>query len=158
VRVSDILSRLGISLGTPNSITLDQNAANWRAQWTRVLDGYPVPSDGTLVLTMPDGSFEAYGYSETPNAPAPATPISQAAAIAKAGRCQNVANGTNGLTETCTVAMEWHAGQPSQGQTPLLRLCWRIADSWNDTDQNSGGGAVWVDAGTGEVVDSAAIS
>jgi hypothetical protein len=88
----------------------------------------------------------------------PATLISQAAATAKAGRCHNIANGTNGLTETCTVALEWHAPQPTQGQTPLLRLCWRIADSWNDNDQNSGGAAVWVDAGTGEVVDASATS
>jgi hypothetical protein len=157
-RVADILSRLGFSLGTPDSSMLDGDSADWRAQWTRVLDGYPVPGDGTLVLILPDGTFESYSYSETANAPVPTALISQAAAVAKAGRCNNIANGTNGLTETCTVALEWHAPRPVEGQTSLLQLCWRIADSWNDNDQNYGGGVIWFDAGTGDVVDSAAIS
>ena len=158
VRVADIVDRLGTGLGAPDSLMLDYNSADWRAQWTRVLDGYPVPADGTLILMLPDGTFESYSYSETPNSPVPATLISQAAALAKVGRCNNIANGTNGLTETCTVSLEWHAGRPSEGQTSLLQLCWRVADSWMDNDQNSGGGAIWFDAGTGDVVDSTAIS
>jgi hypothetical protein len=158
-RVADVLSRLGISLGAPTTMTYeDYGGPDWRAHWDRILDGFPVPSDGTLVIILPDGTFQAYGYSQAPNAPAPARRISQAQAVAKAGRCVNMANGSNGRDETCTVALEWHKPMPSGGQERLLQLCWRISTSWSDNDQNYGGGVVWVDAGTGAIVDSAAIS
>jgi hypothetical protein len=158
-RVADILSRLGITLGAPTSFLRENGASDdWRAHWDRTLDGFPVPSDGTLVVIRPDGVFEAYGYAEAPNAPAPATRISQSQAVAKAGRCVNMANGSNGRDETCTVALEWHAPMPSGGQERLLQLCWRISTSWSDNDQNYGGGRVWIDAGTGEVLDSDAIA
>jgi hypothetical protein len=158
-RVADVLSRLGITLGAPTSFLRENvGSDDWRAHWDRTLDGFPVPSDGTLVVIWPDGAFEAYGYAEAPNAPAPATRISQSQAVAKAGRCVNMANGSNGRDETCTVALEWHKPMPSGGQERLLQLCWRISTSWSDNDQNYGGGVVWVDAGTGAIVDSAAIS
>jgi len=158
VRLADIMSRLGTSLGAPTSLLYeDYSTPDWRAQWSRILDGFPVPSDGTAVIIQPDGTFQSFVYSETPNAPAPAHRITQAQAIAKAGRCVNIANGSNGRVETCTVGLEWHKPFQQQGH-PLLRLCWRVSTSWNDDDQNYGGGAVWLDAGTGEVIDQAAIS
>jgi hypothetical protein len=158
-RVADVLSRLGITLGAPTSFLWENvSSDDWRAHWDRTLDGFPVPSDGTMVVIRPDGVFEAYGYAEAPNAPAPATRISQSQAVAKAGRCRNIPNGPNGLVETCTVSLEWHTPQPAQEQGSLLRLCWTISTFWDDNDQNYGGGRVWLDAGTGEVLDSTAIA
>jgi hypothetical protein len=158
-RVADVLSRLGITLGAPTSFLRENGASDdWRAHWDRTLDGFPVPSDGTLVVIRPDGAFEAYGYAEAPNAPAPATRISQSQAVAKAGRCRNIPSGSNGLVETCAVSLEWHTPQPAQERGSLLRLCWKIATAWDDNDQNYGGGQVWLDAGTGEVLDSGSIT
>jgi hypothetical protein len=157
-RVADILARLGISLGAPTSIFYDDSNLDWRAHWDRVLDGFPVPSDGTMVIIQADGTFQSYGYSQAPNAPAPAHRISQVQAVAKAGRCRNIPSGPNGLVETCTAGLEWHMPGLAQGEGRLLRLCWRISFAWDDNDQNYGGGALWIDAGTGEVVDSTAIA
>jgi hypothetical protein len=123
-----------------------------------MLDGFPVPSDGTVVLIRSDGAFESYGYTAAPNAPAPVTRISQAQAVATAGRCRNITDGPNKLNESCSVTLEWHAPQSAQGDAALLQLCWRIATAWTDGDQNYGGGSLWLDAGTGEQVDSAAIA
>ena len=81
-----------------------------------------------LDFIQPDGTFQSFVYSETPNAPAPAHRITQAQAIAKAGRCVNIANGSNGRVETCTVGLEWHKPFQQQGH-PLLRLCWRVSTS-----------------------------
>jgi hypothetical protein len=159
IRVADVLSRLGITLGAPTSFLRENvGSDDWRAHWDRTLDGFPVPSDGTLVVIWPDGAFEAYGYAEAPNAPAPATRISQSQAVAKAGRCRNIPSGSNGLVETCTVSLEWHTPHAAQEQGSLLRLCWKIATFWDDNDQNSGGVQVWIDAGTGEVLDSGSIA
>jgi hypothetical protein len=155
-RVGAILDMLGVNLGAPTDISYeDAGSVDWRAFWSRLLDGFPVPRDGTIVIIRPDGAFQSYSYTEAPNAPAPATRITKAQAVAKMGRCRNITNGPNGLIESCTAALEWHASQAEQGS--LLRLCWRISTAWNDNDQNYGGAALWLDAGTGEIVDSAAI-
>ncbi|HEX7492524.1 MAG TPA: hypothetical protein VF337_12555 [Candidatus Limnocylindrales bacterium] len=156
-RVGDVLNRLGVNLGAPTEISyVGAGSVDWRAHWSRMLDGFPVPSDGTIVIIMQDGAFQSYSYTEAPSAPAPTTRITQAQAVAKTGRCRNITNGPNGLIESCTVNLEWHASQAEQSS--LLQLCWRITTAWNDNDQNQGGAALWLDAGTGEVVDSASIS
>jgi hypothetical protein len=60
--------------------------------------------------------------------------MSWSSAVARPGNATRRQR-TNGLTETRTVDLEW-----------------------NDNDQTYGAGVIWFDAGTDDVVDSAAIS
>lgn len=153
-RVKQALTSLGVSLGAPDSL-VDYNSAGWKAQWDRRIDGIRAAGDGTWVSITADGGFAAYGYSESPTAPKPARTITKAQALAKAPYCKN---GTeNGKTGTCTIDMVWHAPYV-EGQKPPLRLCWYLQYSWTDIDEDSGAVGVWLDAGTGEEVDSRATS
>ena len=157
---AEVLAELGVTtLGKADSAEYDgAGSYTWRMQWVRTLDAYPVPADGTSVSVTAAGAFEAYSLRETPNAPLPSHLLTKAQALAKAGRCANVAHGPNGFVETCTVGLEWHAPASDVVAGSLLQLCWKIADTYTDNDQNSGGSELWLDAGTGEEVDGAAIS
>lgn len=153
LRVADYLARLGIVLGAPDSVAYQDLGPDWEAQWNRDVGGVPVPSDGTKVVIGPDGTFVSYFYAETPVAPAPASMISQAAALAKAPFCRNSSGGPNGLVETCAAKLEWHA--PALTPGARLQLCWRIEYTRKDNDE-SRASLLWLDAGTGETVDGAA--
>lgn len=150
VRVADYLTRLGVTLGGPDLFYQDPEMS-WRAHWNRKIDGVPAPQDGTLMTIASDGTFMSYRYLETGTAPAPATTISQAQALAKFPTCKNSTGGANGKVETCSAKLEWHANQATQGAP--LRLCWRIDYAWHDNAGIEGASALWVDAGTGETVE-----
>jgi hypothetical protein len=149
----DYLTRLGIALGAPDSLAYQAAGPYWEALWNRDVGGVPVPSDGTRVVMDPDGAFVSYLYTETPVAPAPASTISEAAALAKTPFCRNSSGGPNGLVETCAAKLEWHA--PALTPGARLQLCWRIDYTRKDNDE-SRASMVWLDAGTGETVDGAA--
>lgn len=150
-RVQQALTALGLSLGTPDSFGYTDSASQWKALWDRRIGGVPVSGDGTWVVITSDGDFAAYGYSESPTAPMPASTISKAQALAKAPWCKN--GKQNSRTGTCTIELEWHAPYTEEPKPPL-RLCWKIQYSWTDGEEG-GATVVWLDGGTGAEVDSA---
>jgi len=156
-RVAQILTALGLTLPVPDLLAYDVNVPEWTAEWPRKIDGVPAFQDGTAVSVTPDGEFISYRYTESATAPKPAHLLTEAQAKAKYPSCKNSSNGAGGKTETCTATLVWYRPGLASPDEPL-RLCWVVKYSWSDGDQGSGGGAVYVDAGTGEVIDSAATS
>jgi hypothetical protein len=150
-RLSDYMSRLGVAPGPPDSIFSDPTTAGWRAQWYRRIGGIAAPSDGYLMSVAGDGAFLAYRYFESETKPAPATTISESKALSQFPRCRNGKGGPNGLVETCTIKLEWHA--PAMTPGAPLQLCWRIDYTRRDSDGSSAS-VLWLDAGTGEQVDA----
>jgi hypothetical protein len=47
----------------------------WEATWSRTLDGYPVPADGTRVCLFPGGQLQSASVVASPNRPAPSATI-----------------------------------------------------------------------------------
>lgn len=151
LKAGGYLSDLGFTLGTPDVFAPDPEMA-WLAQWYRRIDGVPAPRDGWRMTLAPNGTFLSSTYSETPAASAPAKTISQAEALARFPMCKSGTGGPNGKVETCTAALEWFAKTDGVPQ----RLCWRMDYRWHDNAGGSAHSAMWVDAGTGETVDTAA--
>ena len=152
-RLTDYRTRLGLVVAPPNSLVPDPATEGWRAQWDRLIGGVPVSSDGTLVAIGADGAFLSYRFVESQTAPAPAKTLSQAKALSLFPRCRNSTGGPNGLIETCTATLEWHAPQMITGAP--LQLCWRMDYARRDNDGTIAG-VIWLDAGTGQQVDAAA--
>jgi len=152
-RLADYRTRLGLVVAPPNSLVPDPTTQGWRAQWDRLIGGVPVSSDGTLMAIGADGAFLSYRFVESQTAPAPAKTLSQVEALSLFPRCRNSTGGPNGLIETCTATLEWHAPQMITGAP--LQLCWRMDYVRRDNDGTSAG-VMWLDAGTGQQVDAAA--
>jgi hypothetical protein len=153
LKAASYLRDLGVTLGTPDTFVRDPELA-WLAQWYRRIDGVPVPKDGWRMTLAPNGAFLSYNYSETPTAPAPASTISEAQALARFPGCKNSTGGPNGKVETCSAALEWFAKSGTDGALP--RLCWRMDYRWHDNTVDPVHSAMWLDAGTGGTVDAAA--
>jgi hypothetical protein len=152
-RLADFRTRLGLVVAPPNSLVQDPTTEGWLAQWDRLIGGVPVSNDGMLMAIGADGAFLSYRYVESETAPAPAKTLSKAKALSLFPRCRNSTGGPNGLIETCTATLEWHAPQMTTGAP--LQLCWRIDYLRRDNDGTSAG-VLWLDAGTGQQVDAAA--
>jgi hypothetical protein len=153
-RVQGVLTALGVSPGAPDSFVYLGGGveAEWRARWDRRIDGIRAVGDGTWVNITGAGVFEAYGYVETPILSRPATTITEAQALARFPWCKSSTK--SGRTEICTVELVWYGPGVAEGQRPPLRLCWQVQLAWTDGEE-SGATVVWLDAGTGEEVDSA---
>lgn len=152
-RLADYRTRLGLVVAPPDSLVPDPTTGGWRGHWDRLIGGIQVPSDGTLMAIGADGAFLSYRYVESETSPTPAKTLSKAKALSLFPRCRNSTGGPNGLVETCTINLEWHA--PAMTPRAPLQLCWRIDYSRVDND-GSQASALWLDAGTGEQVDAAA--
>lgn len=156
-RATQILTALGATLPAPDSLAYDETVPGWAAEWSRMIDGVPAPTDGTKILLTPDGQFISYWHAESLLAPKPAQPLTEAKARAKYPTCKNSSNGVNGKTETCTVKLVWYRATTTSPDEPV-RLCWEVKYSWSDNQQGFGGTVEYIDAGTGEVIDAAAVS
>jgi hypothetical protein len=152
-RVTHILAALSVVLPAPDSLTYEDNAPDWTAQWSRAIDGIPAPGDGTKIMLTPDGLFLSYWHSESAAAPKPAHPLTEAQAKAKFLSCKNSSKGAGGKPETCTVKLVWYRSMSVSPDQPL-RLFWQVQHSWWDKNQGGSAGTNgYVDAATGEVLD-----
>jgi hypothetical protein len=146
---------LGLSLGSPETLTYDGSAGDWEADWPRKIDGVMARGDGTAIALLPDGSFNSYRYSESATAPRPASLLSEAQARAAFKTCRSSTAGA-AKSETCTAQLVWlrpATASPDQS----LQLCWEVAYAWKQGDQ-VGASYQDLDAGTGAIVDSGATS
>ena len=155
-RVTQILTALVASLPAPDSLAYEDTAPDWVADWTRMIDGVAAQQDGTKVVLTPDGQFVSYWHAESSLAPKPAQPLTEAQATAKYPSCKDSSNGPNGKTETCFATQIWYRPASEANDQPL-RLTWEIRYNWSDANQGRGGGVMYIDAGTGEIMGSAAI-
>lgn len=151
-RVSETLARLGLSLGAPDSLIY---GSDWSAEWSRKIDGVPALGDGTSLHLAPDGSFGSYRFAESATAPKPATLLSKTQALSKFPTCRNSAAGA-AKTETCTTQLVWVRPVVAWPDDPL-RLCWELKYHWTK-GEGFGGSVEYLDAGTGDLVDSMAES
>ncbi len=149
--IADYRTRLGLVVAPPDSLAPDPATEGWWAQWYRQIGGIAAPSDGTLMAIDAAGDFLSYRYIESAVKSAPVKTISQAKALSQFPRCRNSTGGANGLVETCSVKLEWHAPATTPGAP--LQLCWRIDYSRKDKDEFQAS-ILWLDAGTGEQVDA----
>jgi len=156
-RITQVLTALGATLPAPDSLVYEDTVADWAAEWSRTIDGVAAPQDGTKVVLTPDGQFVSYWHAESTLASKPAQPLTKAQAIAKYPTCKNSSNGANGKTEKCTVELVWYRATTMSPDEPI-RLCWELKYQWSDNNQGRGGTVGYIDAGTGDVVDAAAIS
>lgn len=146
---------LGLSLGSPETLTYDGSAGDWEADWTRKIDGVTARGDGSAIVLLPDGTFNSYRYSESATAPKPATLLPEAQARAAFQTCRTSAAGA-AKSETCTAQLVWLRPVTASPDQPL-QLCWEVTYTWKQGDQGS---ATYqdFDAGTGTLVDSSAAS
>lgn len=149
--IADYRTRLGLVVAPPDSLVPDLVAGGWWARWYRQIGGIAAPSEGTLMAIDAAGDFLSYQYIESAAKSAPVKTISQAKALSQFPRCRNSKGGPNGLVETCSVKLEWHASAMTPGAP--LQLCWRIDYTRRDSD-GSLASVLWLDAGTGEQVDA----
>jgi hypothetical protein len=156
-RVTQILTALGETLPAPDSLVYEDTVPDWAAVWSRTIDGVPASNDGTKIVLTPDGQFISYWHAESTLAPKPAQPLTGAQAMAKYPSCKNSSNGPNGKTETCSARLVWYRATTTSPDQPI-RLCWEVKYGWSDNNQGFGGWVDYLDAGTGEVIDAAAIS
>ena len=154
-RVTAIVADLQLQLGTPDTLVYDASAGDWAADWPRKIGGYVARGDGTSITLTPDGQFNSYQFSESPANPMPALILSEAKARAEFPSCRNSRAGA-ARTETCTATLIWLRPVASAADRPL-QLCWEIKYNWKQ-GADSGGSLQDFDAGSGAIVDSAAIS
>ena len=153
-RVAKVVAALGAGLGRPDSLSFD-TGAGWSAQWMRKIDGIVAFGDGTLLMLTADGTFQSYRTSESPTMPKPALLLTRAQALATFPACRNSSKGA-AKTETCTAELIW-TRPATAPETDPLRLCWELKYGWTQGEE-FGGVQEDLDAGTGEVVDTAAVS
>ena len=151
-RVSETLARLGLSLGAPDSLVY---GSDWSAEWSRKIDGVPALGDGTSLHLAPDGSFGSYRFAESATAPKPASLLAKTQALSKFPLCRNSAADA-AKTETCTTQLVWVRPVVASPDDPL-RLCWELKYHWTE-GEGFGGSVEYLDAGTGDLVDSMAES
>jgi hypothetical protein len=149
--IADYRTRLGLVVAPPDSLVPDLVAGGWWARWYRQIGGIAAPSEGTSMAIDAAGDFLSYRYIESAAKSAPVKTISQAKALSQFPRCRNSTGGANGLVETCSVKLEWHASAMTPGAP--LQLCWRIDYTRRDSD-GSLASVLWLDAATGEQVDA----
>ena len=154
-RVSAIVADLRLQLGTPDTLVFDAAAGDWAADWVRKIGGHVARGDGTSIVLTPDGQFTSYRFSESLANPMPALILSEAKARAEFPACRKSRPGA-ARTETCTASLIWLRPVASAADRPL-QLCWEIKYSWKQ-GADSGGSLQDFDAGSGAIVDSAAIS
>ena len=157
-RVKQVLADLGVTLGAPNSLSYEASVPDWAARWPRQIDGIPAFGDGTTVLLAPDGAFVSYSFRQSATTPKPAHVLTEAQAKARYTGCKNSPGGSGGKVETCTATLLWYRPVGHSVDEPL-GLCWEVQYGWSaDGNQDFGGGAEFIDAGSGKVVDSTAVS
>jgi hypothetical protein len=154
-RVAAIVADLQLRLGAPDALVYDAGAGDWAVDWPRKIGGYVARGDGTSIVLTPDGQFTSYRFSESPANPMPALILTEAKARAEFPTCRNSRAGAT-RTETCTATLIWLRPVASAADRPL-QLCWEIKYGWKQ-GADSGGSLQDFDAGSGAIVDSAAIS
>jgi hypothetical protein len=154
-RVSQTVAALGLALPAPDALTYQDTVPDWSARWDRVIEGILAPGDGTDITLAPDGRFVSYVFAESATSPQPAVVLTEAQARAKFPGCRNSAAGA-ARTETCTADLVWYRPASAPLDQPL-QLSWELRYNWREGD-NSGGSSEVLDAGTGALIDSGAIS
>lgn len=144
-RVDAIAAALKLTLGAPEQLIAQEGT--WMAAWPRVEDGVPVEENGTRIWVNKDGTFLQYTYNWNDLGPRPTSTISAAEAIEAVQDC----GAENGPAATCEAELVWHLPQTQPIDAPLV-LCWIVGPKGGNGDWR-----VWVDAGTGEIVDVAAM-
>jgi hypothetical protein len=144
-RVDAIVAALDLSLGAPEELVAQEET--WMAAWPRVEDEVPVEENGTRIWVNKDGTFLQYTYNWNELGPKPGSTISAEQAIEAVQDC----GGETGPAATCEADLVWHLPQTQPGDAPLI-LCWIVGPKGGNGDWR-----VWVDAGTGEIVDVAAM-
>jgi hypothetical protein len=144
-RVDGFVAALGLTIGPPKEFAAQEGTwmAAWMAAWPRLVDGVPVEENGTRIWVNGDGTFLQYSYAWNPLAGKPATVITDAQAIQAAEPCE-------GKAGTCEATLVWHLPGTAPADAPMS-LCWIVGPKGGNGDWR-----VWVDAGSGEVVDVAA--
>jgi hypothetical protein len=143
-RVSALVRALGLQLGEPVELLTQEDA--WMADWPRLVDGVPAEENGTRLWLNKDGSFLQYTFGWNDLAPKPAAVITAAEAIAALDDCKVKA----GSPAVCAAKLVWHLPSSAALDDPLV-LCWVVGPKGGNGDWQ-----VWVDAGTGKIVDVAA--
>jgi hypothetical protein len=139
-RVGAFVAALHLTI-SPLQELVDQEGA-WMAAWPRVEDGVPVEENGTRFWVNDDGTFLQYTFNWNELGPRPWV-ISPEQAIKAVEDCQG------GVA--CEASLVWHLPSTGAADEPLV-LCWIVGPKGG-----SGDWRVWVDAGSGEIVDVAAL-
>ena len=116
------------------------------AAWPRLVDGIPAEENGTRIWLNNDGTFLQYTYGWNELNPKPAAQVSATQAMQAVETC----TGGAGPSAKCEATLVWHLQSTAAADAPLS-LCWIVGPKGGAGDWR-----VWVDAGTGNVVDVAA--
>lgn len=144
-RLDGYVAALGLNVGAPSA--LDAEGEAWLADWPRFANGVLVEENGTRLWLNKDGTFLQYTYGWNDLAARPAKTITAAQAIGAVDDCKAGASSPG----PCQAWLVWHLPSSAAIEDPLV-LCWKVAPM-NSAD---GDWVVWVDAGTGKIVDVAA--
>jgi len=143
-RVGVLAAALKLDIGAPKEVVAQEGA--WMAAWPRLVDGVPAEENGTRFWLNNDGTFLQYTYGWNDLAPKPTALVSEAQATQAVDTCR----GGAGPAAKCEATLVWHLQSTAAADDPLS-LCWIVGPKGGGGDWR-----VWVDAGTGEVVDVAA--
>jgi hypothetical protein len=144
-KVETYTAALGLDIGPPPALAAEGEA--WLADWPRIVDGIVAEDNGTRLWVNKDGTFLQYTFGWNDLAPKPAKPITEAQAIGVLDDCKVKA----GSPAVCQAWLVWHLPASAALEDPLV-LCWKVAPM----NPVHGEWVVWVDAGSGEIVDVAA--
>jgi hypothetical protein len=141
-RFDAFVAALDLTIGPPQEVVEQEGA--WMAAWPRLVDGVPAEENGTRFWVNDDGTFLQYTYGWNDLGPKPASLITADQAIKAVEDCP-------GGTAGCEASLVWHLPSTGAADEPLI-LCWIVGPKGGNGDWR-----VWVDAGSGEIVDVAAL-
>ncbi len=143
-----ILTSLGVKFGDMSQLFLDNG--RWTTYWQRIIDGVPVLNGGTRLILGDYGAFVSYEALPLPPAPKPA----KVQTLAQATAAFN-AHAAQPAPKIILAKLAWWRPSDSADSSLPLRLCWVIY--FAGINDPAVAGQMILDAGTGELLDSAAV-
>jgi hypothetical protein len=150
----------GLDVRGRPTVMASTGSGGWSVGWPRVVDGVAVRGDGVRLALWPDGTFHGLNRIERPLAPAPAQPMTSAAARSAAETWARAQYGSAapdlrlGTVERAWVAPnDAFAANGPDAPAETLRLAWVVRfDAVGTLADRVRQIEVWIDAGDGTLL------